>query len=163
MRKELEMKLAEKYPFMGRTETSEEQEAKYGRIENLFQAFGYECDDGWFSILDSMCDEILTAYEETGQPVNLVVGQVKEKYGTLRFYYHFEGQTSGAAAIDFLGQGALRVPGEPNPLHERVAAIVSKWEDKSATVCEKCGKPGKLRTDRRWIRTLCDECAQVGR
>jgi hypothetical protein len=28
----------------------------------------------------------------------------------------------------------------------------------SATVCHDCGKEGKLRNDRSWVLTLCDEC-----
>lgn len=31
-------------------------------------------------------------------------------------------------------------------------------EEESSFVCECCGAPGKLRTDREWMQTLCDRC-----
>jgi hypothetical protein len=34
---------------------------------------------------------------------------------------------------------------------------IHKAEKESLTICEVTGKPGKLRTDIGWYRTLCDE------
>jgi hypothetical protein len=58
------------------------------------------------------------------------VMQVKEKFGTLRFY------CSGTDAIDRYIRLAERL---------------------SAVTCEDCGRPGKA-NDSGWIRTQCDEC-----
>ncbi|MGA8223776.1 MAG: hypothetical protein WB780_19160 [Candidatus Acidiferrales bacterium] len=60
----------------------------------------------------------------------LAVEQVKEKFGTLRFY------CGGTEAID-----------KYIHLAERLSAIT----------CESCGKTGKA-NDSGWIRTLCDSC-----
>lgn len=57
--------------------------------------------------------------------------QVKEKFGGLRFYIN-----SGTDEI-----------------YDRI----SKAENDSYEICEETGKPGKLRTDIGWYRTLCDE------
>ena len=62
---------------------------------------------------------------------NGVVLQVKEKFGGLRFY---------------IGEGSDEV-------HERI----QQAEDESYSVCDVTGKPGKLRSDLYWMRTLCDE------
>ena len=62
---------------------------------------------------------------------NKEVCQVKEKFGGLRFYIN--AATSEA--------------------HKRI----SQAEIESMNICEVTGKPGKLRTDIRWYRTLCDE------
>jgi hypothetical protein len=59
------------------------------------------------------------------------VCQVKEKFGGLRFYIN--AATSEA--------------------HKRI----SQSEIESMNICEVTGKPGKLRTDIGWYRTLCDE------
>jgi hypothetical protein len=59
------------------------------------------------------------------------VCQVKEKFGGLRFYIN--AATSEA--------------------HKRI----SQTEIESMSICEVTGKPGKLRTDIGWYRTLCDE------
>lgn len=57
--------------------------------------------------------------------------QVKEKYGTLRFYL-----TSGT---------------------EEMYAITDKAESRSETTCEICGKAGKRRGDF-WLSTRCSPC-----
>jgi hypothetical protein len=57
--------------------------------------------------------------------------QVKEKFGGLRFY---------------INEGTSEI-------HQRIA----KTEIESMKTCEITGKPGKLRTDIGWYRTLCDE------
>ena len=137
MKDELEKKLAEAFPFMQIKETLEEQEAG-GGIYDLYGAFGCECDDGWYELLYGLCGEITEAYKKHGQPVDIVVDQIKEKYGTLRFYYHLS-QNNG-------------------DLRREISDIVIKWEKKSAEVCERCGKAGVLREDLQWIQALCDEC-----
>lgn len=74
----------------------------------------------------------LGKYREVPEKVQYVrVAQVKEKFGTLRFYY--EGGD------------------------EYVAGLVSMAESMSAVTCEECGVPGKTGGDG-WIRTLCDSC-----
>ena len=60
----------------------------------------------------------------------VVATQVKEKFGTLRFYY------DGGDDV--------------------VRGLVQMAEALSEVTCEVCGSPGKRRGDR-WVRTLCDE------
>lgn len=62
----------------------------------------------------------------------VVASQVKEKFGTLRFYYY-----GGDKTVD---------------------GIVRMAESMSAVMCETCGAPGKTRSGG-WIQTLCDEHA----
>ena len=156
MRKELEQKLAEKYPFMRHQHTLAQQEAQ-GFIYDLYSAFGCECSDGWYDLLDHLCEEIAQAYEAAGVPVNIVVDQVKEKYGTLRFYYHFSRQTPSIQTVE---QGTIRLKQDDSTLYQHMDAIVSKWEARSGSVCEMCGNAGEPRTDLLWILTLCDQCYQ---
>jgi hypothetical protein len=63
----------------------------------------------------------------------VVAVQVKEKYGTLRFYYD--------GGDDF------------------IYGIVQMAESMSEVTCEACGNPGKLRNGG-WIQTLCDVHAE---
>ena len=60
----------------------------------------------------------------------VVAVQVKEKFGSLRFYY----------------DGG----------DEYIRALVNFAESMSGRICEKCGSPGKTRGGG-WVRTLCDE------
>lgn len=155
MKTELEIKLAEEFPFMRRKQSLQEQEAN-GRIYDLYGAFGCDIGDGWYELLRDMCKEITEAYQKAGEPINLVVDQVKEKFGTLRFYYHFEGQGQPSHADPSGGQ-VMRFRAEENNLRNEISAAVCKATERSGSVCEKCGKPGALR-EGRWILTLCDDC-----
>jgi hypothetical protein len=68
---------------------------------------------------------------EVKEPIPQVIAvQVKEKFGTLRFY----------------------VDGG----NEATYAMISMAESMSARTCEKCGAPGKLR-GKTWLYTACDE------
>lgn len=60
--------------------------------------------------------------------------QVKEKWGILRVYI--------------------------SPHTDEAQAIVDRAEADSKTVCEDCGKPGRLR-EGGWLRTLCDDCKRT--
>lgn len=59
--------------------------------------------------------------------------QIKEKFGGLRIY------TAGG---DF----------------DAIDTIVRDAEQKAAVMCETCGQPGKIRTERYWLKTLCEKC-----
>ena len=48
--------------------------------------FGFECDDGWFDLLYEMSKSIKNTMIESDE---IIVNQVKEKFGGLRFYYFF--------------------------------------------------------------------------
>ncbi|MGN0522866.1 MAG: hypothetical protein ACI4IG_01165 [Eubacterium sp.] len=138
MKDEFELELAKSFPFMRRKENIDEQKAKKGKMFDLYGAFGCDVGNGWYSVLYGLCDEITKAYEEAGIEVDVVPIQIKEKFGELCFYYE--------------------TPNADSSLQKTTNDIVEKWEEKSATVCERCGQPGQLRTDLSWVLTLCDDC-----
>jgi hypothetical protein len=73
--------------------------------------------------------------------------QVKEKYGTLRFYYDF----SYAEGLS---------DQEQNILHrsmDHIGGMSAMAAQMSARVCEHCGDRGKV-THESFPRTLCDAC-----
>lgn len=144
MKDELENKLAEVFPFMRAKEDFREQYKK-GMICDLYGAFGCECGDGWYELLYDLCTEITETYKKHDKPVDITVEQIKEKYGELCFYYSFEYSSPDLADV-----------------HREVDEIAAKWEKKSAEICEECGKPGALRSELPWIRTLCDDCLSSG-
>ncbi len=154
--KALEAKLGEEFEFMKRTEPLPGKGA--------YQRWGCECGEGWFELIRSLCGEIAAAYEKRSLIPDIKVMQVKQKFGRLRFYYSFEGEPEGVAAIDFLG-GSLRfLPDEgadeqTKALRSEIAQAVKKHEQKSACVCEKCGGEGSLRKlPRNYYKTLCEGC-----
>lgn len=137
MRYELEQKLGKQFSFM-RIKKSFQEQIGTGFIDDLYSAFGCECGDGWYEILYQMCVRIQKAYADVGITPDIVMLQIKEKYGTLRVYWSAE-------------NGDQR-------LHKTLDSIIQEAEKASASVCEICGKPGELRCDRSWIQTLCDVC-----
>lgn len=66
------------------------------------------------------------------KPEETLVIQVKEKFGGLRFYID-------SADDEFF-------------------TLINLAEDESYKICEDCGAPGSLNTERSWVRTLCKEC-----
>jgi hypothetical protein len=90
--------------------------------------------DGWRKIVIDLVEKIRL----TG--VDIQVNQTKEKFGTLRFYY------------------SLLDPEHTRTDHaHQVRRLVDEAEEESSRTCETCGKPGKLRTQFSWVKTLCDE------
>ena len=96
-------------------------------------SFGFECYDGWFDLISTLSQDITNYCKENNLDIP-EVSQVKEKYGELCFYV--------------------------NSCDDTVFEMIDKAEDKSATICEKCGAEGKLRTGD-WHITLCDSCYKI--
>lgn len=125
MRQELDQYLCKVYPkiFAQRNDDP----------TTTLMCWGFECGDGWFQIINQLCNNIqhyLDWQNQKGIVVPQVVAtQVKEKFGTLRFYYD-----GGDSKID---------------------GMVSMAESMSGVMCEECGAPGELRATG-WVKTLCD-------
>lgn len=131
MKEDLDKALCEKYPKIFKN--------RDGSVMETCMAWGFECGDGWFDIIDILCHEIQNHVdwkskdlsEEDRESLQVVAEQVKEKFGTLRFYF------SGG--------------------DETTEGMISMAESMSHRLCEDCGCPGE-QTKTRWIRTLCEKC-----
>ena len=137
MNKELEAALEEEFPFMRREERND---------RSSYLLFGIEAGSGWYELIRKLCRELMEACAPAGRANDLVVAQVKEKYGELRFYFHLEGGTVEENAL----------------LNHRLYDIIERYEETSKQVCELCGAPGELRelklvSGMVWYQTLCDE------
>jgi hypothetical protein len=95
---------------------------------------GFAVGAGWWPILEALCANIQQhtdwANRESETVPQVVVEQIKEKFGGLRFYY----------------QGG----------DEQVHGMVRMAEAWAANCCEECCAPG-IRRNGGWIRTLCDQ------
>jgi hypothetical protein len=96
---------------------------------------GFAIGEGWWPIIESLCANIQSHTDwwntnrETRPVVEqVVVAQIKEKFGGLRFYYD-----GGDDTI----RGMVR--------------MAEAWADRS---CEECGAPG-MTGGKGWIKTLC--------
>ena len=118
--------------------------------------WGFECGNGWYHIIRALCSNIQhhidwkekqrnvtirfnnTTAPENVRPVpdvipQVTVDQVKEKFGTLRFYY-----SGGNDYID---------------------GLVSMAESISSVIWEVCGNSGST-LGRGWLTTLCEKHAE---
>ncbi len=162
MREELEMQLQNDFPFMWQ---------KHEEGQDIYRRWGCECSDGWYGIIYDACAAITGAYEEAGIPVDFVPAQIKEKFGTLRFYYGFEDAPCAIAAFDNLSDGTSirfapegeNVDDEKKVFRQKIREIIRAAEARSKYTCEICGsEEGKIRNDGEHgiyrIQTLCDDC-----
>ena len=107
MNPELSKQLCEKYPKIFRN--------RHGDPKDSPISFGIECGDGWYKVIDMLCLAASNVYStsiyvdaEDGvkldlkpnaynkeyyfgiEPPQVIADQIKEKFGSLRFYYHLE-------------------------------------------------------------------------
>lgn len=87
------------------------------------------------------------------------IDQVKEKFGTLRFYADPcvetpdfpDGEAGTAAHNQWYADNV-----------EAFQVVIDEYEAKTAEICELCGKPGKLGNAGYWWATRCPDCAPAG-
>lgn len=75
MKRDLEVKFIEKYPFLFKDANKPVRES--------LMMFGCECGDGWYKIMDDL-------FENLSQCEGLFLVRVKEKLGSLRVYFNLE-------------------------------------------------------------------------
>lgn len=85
--------------------------------------------DGWFDLIDRLCNNIQT-YVDLNNKRQVIAEQVKQKFGTLRFYTNY--------------------------CDDVIRKFIGQAEDESERTCEVCGKPGKLNNSG-YICCLCEE------
>jgi len=141
MKQELDEKLCADYPLIF-------ADRRKSMMETLM-CWGFDCGDGWYDLIDTLCGqiqhhignrkrnrEVILSKEIFNQDMvpeeipQVVAVQVKEKFGSLRFYY----------------DGG----------DEHISGLVSMAEAMSTKICMTCGKPGKLYTQG-WWNVACEE------
>jgi hypothetical protein len=135
MNKELELELVKKYPKILRDYKGDPMQT--------CMAWGMEFDDGWNDLIDKclhklqyFCDLV----SKEGETVQIIATQMKEKYGTLSFY--------------FTGEGGKRED------WDIIDDIITEAEIRSAHTCEVTGKEGTVCKRGGWYRTLSYEQAR---
>lgn len=86
------------------------------------------CSPGWREILFTLCRTLQAHLDRHPEAPQVVVVQVKSKFGELHFFYD---------GGDAYCQGAVAVA-----------------EELSLRTCEQCGSPGQ-QVSGRWVHTLC--------
>ena len=134
MNEQLDAELCRKYPVLFRD--------RGARPPQTGMVWGFECGDGWFDILDTLCYFLQEVCHEHARKI--IVEQVKEKYGSLRFYWRWEWSSETGDIGVF-----------PDVLNHHVDALVNMAEALTHYICEMCGATARLR-GKTWVVTLCD-------
>jgi len=105
--------------------------------ELFSEDFIYECGDGWLEIIEKVCEKITWAMNaplaELTEPYpKTKIIRIKEKFGALEIYLS-----------------------EYHPYYDK---IIRSARFKSMTICEICGKKGRLKGKNGWWMTRCKEC-----
>lgn len=126
MKQEFDEMLCARYPKL--------MANRHKTMQETCMYWGFECGDGWFNILNQLMGNIQHHIDWKNKKEEVVpqvvLDQVKEKFGTLRFYY-----TGG---------------------DDYIRGMVSMAEAMSGVTCEVCGKPGETNHGG-WIKTRCEE------
>ena len=106
------------------------------------EKFYFECGNGWFDLISEICEFVSKRTDK------LRAAQVKEKFGSLRFYYDIDGE---------INEDTLR----------EINAFISSVETKSHNTCEDCGTALTRETKYPqsklgyWIRNVCNTCGDA--
>jgi hypothetical protein len=145
MSPELEHELVSKYPDIFKDYK--------GDPKDTCLAFGIECGDGWFDIIERLCYLIqsevdyINRMHKDKMKYRCWAFQVKEKYGSLHFYYDFSyAEGLSEQEQDIIHRSTDHIGG--------MSAMASQM---SSRICEHCGARGK-KGHESYARTLCDAC-----
>ena len=120
MDKKLQDKLAKKYP-------------------NIYDSYYcIECDDGWYDLIDRLSEKLSKLCLPNGNIVSIKAKQVKEKFGSLRYYYWTEPDSQNSVIWD----------------------IISEYEGESTKICQHCGSRENVehKSYNWYIDTRCKKC-----
>ena len=144
-------------------------------------AWGIECGDGWYNIIDMLCQSVSECYTtsirinpEDGHivggepfytiyPPDVIAAQIKEKFGTLRFYYSLK---YNPKLIELENTGRYPdIAKVKNGYSNYIDGMVHFAEVMSSRTCEKTGKDGEMHvsggTRRGWYKVLNREFAKT--
>lgn len=102
------------------------------------------CDKGWYKLL-----------VDTNRKMNMMwpnyeIHQVKEKFGSLRFYWGISSEDKDWEALD---------ENISKTIYEIMGDIANSAESRSSRICEDCGEFGTTTVLNYWYRTLCPACS----
>ena len=159
------------------------KDAKYGepfmyRFPILFQlrklsmmettmVWGIECPIGWYHILEQLCT-VLEFYNmefTKNHGIAIIADQVKEKLGTLRFYFTIRNVDENGVAINNMDELPQEKENQLRIVKDYLEMLADKYiseaEDLTFNTCAECGVPlekdNKVET-KDWITYLCKEC-----
>jgi hypothetical protein len=120
---------------------------------------GYEFYPGWMPVLAQACEAIDQVLGEDKRGFHWV--QLKEKFGTGRFYYAFAKADRAPQRVDIIGAGRLQAfathPMAEDGVEKAIFEIVREAEAATCSRCMVCGAPATVKSYGGWLGTLCEK------
>lgn len=124
MKQELDEQLCKDFPKLFRDRNAS--------MQQTCMCWGFP-GDGWASLIRECAAKLEAINDKITDPERYIVAsQVKEKFGTLRFYVNHY----------------------PSEYDKEVSNAIREAERKSEITCEECGEPGEI-TGKGWLSTRC--------
>ena len=140
MRAELENELTKKYPKILKD--------MYKAPEETCMAFGIECGDGWYDLIENLLKDLQWNTDKNNYP-QVIALQIKEKYGSLRFYFTTE-ETENSKKVD-ADRKQYNIG--------KIDGMIQFAETMSNIICEKCGNKGENKNwSTGWFSSMCESC-----
>jgi hypothetical protein len=166
MRKELDEALCAKYPQIFKD--------RNGDPRQTLMCFGFECGDGWYTIIDTLCGLMTSQYRQHKDSYEFAKECLEERGGR----YPWGGDKVVTAEEVEEKRLAMKEAEESIPVAVQVKEkfgglrfyinggndqhyhYITFAESMSYRTCEECGSPGKRYTDG-WHQTLCETHAEM--
>ena len=109
----------------------------YQDMESSRTVFIFECGDGWYRLIRELSEKLVDIIKSLKFDPDLPpkASQVKEKYGSLRFYMYWS--------------------------TDEMETLINSYENLSEKICEICGSMGEINTKRNWLSCRCDNHRMV--
>ena len=164
MDQQLEQQLVKKYPILFGDIGKSPQES--------CMAFGCEHGDGWYKLLDELCEYLTKLSKQQDflklkkqfqteenqflyiQRPTITFSQVKEKFGMLRIYWHSNGVENWEEVCAKVQQDEREKV--VNKYYDEIQSAIDYVEFLSSKVCEECGESGTM-TNKGWMKVRCEQ------
>lgn len=103
-------------------------------LKTPYELFGIECGKGWHPILVPLFEYIEKYNIDKKNDEKIIIKQVKEKFGGLRFYCNFE--------------------------TDELNKLIRQAEAECNVTCELCGTKENVGKTLGWITTCCEDCVR---
>lgn len=137
MKEELEQNLYKLAPILYQQHTL--------NMQQTCMCWGFETPDTWYNLLYKLSEKLEKLNQELkDKHIEIQAVQVKEKFGSLRFYYDI---------INNSDNNDINI----TKLSKHVQDLIDEVEKESWNICCFCGKPA-TKTTAGWISRACDKC-----
>ena len=115
-------------------------------MQQTCMCWGFETPDTWYNLLYKLSVELEKLNQQLkDKNIEIQAVQVKEKFGSLRFYY------------DIINKSDNNF--DTKKLYKQVNELIDDAEQQSWDICCFCGKPA-TKTTAGWISRVWDDCVK---